>query len=346
MKNQEKNDNAHTGVLLINLGSPDSPAVKDVRKYLIEFLLDPRVIDIPYINRQLLVRGPIAFGRAPKSAREYQKLWTEPDGSPLISYGYELRDLLQHRLGHDYKVEIAMRYQSPSIADGIEELKKARLKKWIIIPLFPQQASATVGSVLEKVMHEIHKDWIFPEISMVNQFYDRPDFIDAWEAVAAGYDLNSYEKIIFSYHGLPQRQLFKANPGHYCKANIECCQQLTTENQDCYSAQCFHNTRLLQEKLGLPDDKCITSFQSRLGKSEWIKPYTEEIVKELAHEGYKKVLIMSPAFIADCLETIVELGMEYKELFIEHGGETFDMMESLNEHPAWVETLYNMVKER
>lgn len=345
MEHMENVGNAHTGVLLINLGSPDSPKVSDVRKYLIEFLLDPRVIDIPYINRQLLVRGPIAISRAPRSAAEYEKLWT-PEGSPLITYGEKLRDLLQKKLGDPYKVVLAMRYQSPSIASGIMELKKSGVKKWIIIPLFPQQASATVGSVLEKVMDEIKKDWIFPEISLVNQFYDREDFIEAWARVAAGYDLDSYEKIIFSYHGLPQRQLFKADPGHYCKANIECCQKIHSENKYCYSAQCFHNTRLLQEKLNLPDDKCITTFQSRLGRSEWIKPYTENVVKELAQEGYKKVLIMSPAFIADCLETIVELGMEYNELFIEHGGETFDMMESLNLHPAWVNVLYNMVKER
>lgn len=342
LKNQ---NHARTGVLLVNLGSPDSPEVRDVRRYLIEFLLDPRVIDIPYINRQLLVRGPIAIGRSPKSAHEYQKLWT-PDGSPLITYGYELRDLLQERLGMDYEVVLAMRYQSPSIPQGIEELKKSSLSKWIIIPLFPQQASATVGSVVEKVMDEIHKDWIFPEISLVNQFYDRPDFIDAWAAVASTYELESYDKFIFSYHGLPQRQLFKADPGHYCEGNIDCCKNINAQNRFCYSAQCFHNTRLLQEKLGLPVEKCITTFQSRLGRSEWAKPYTEEVVKQLAMDGYKKVLILSPAFIADCLETIVELGMQYKELFIEHGGETFDMMESLNNHPAWVEVLYNMVQER
>lgn len=346
MKQSEKNKNAHTGVLLVNLGSPDSPKVKDVRKYLIEFLLDPRVIDIPYINRQLLVRGPIAISRAPKSANEYQKLWSGSGGSPLIQYGHKLRDLLQDRLGKDYKVVLSMRYQSPSIAAGIEKLKEARLKKWIIIPLFPQQASASVGSVLEKVMEEIRKDWIFPEIRMINHFYDRPDFINAWAEVASGYKLTSYDKIIFSYHGLPQRQLLKADPGHHCKANIECCQHITTENQDCYSAQCFHNTRLLREKLQLPEEQCITSFQSRLGKSEWARPYTDDIIKDLARGGHKKVLIMSPAFIADCLETIVELGMEYKDLFIEHGGTEFDMMESLNVQPAWVETLYNMVTER
>lgn len=338
-------ETADTGVLLVNLGSPDSPKVSDVRKYLIEFLLDPRVIDIPYINRQLLVRGPIALSRSPKSAEEYQKLWTA-EGSPLIYYGEKLRDLLQERLGENFKVVLAMRYQSPSIAQGIAELKSARLKRWIIIPLFPQQASATVGSIIEKVMNEIHNDWIFPEISIVNQFYDRPDFIDAWAQVASGYPLDQYEKIIFSYHGLPQRQLFKADPGHYCKANQECCLTMHSENRFCYSAQCFHNTRLLMEKLELTDEKCITSFQSRLGQSEWARPYTEEVVRDLARKGYKKVLIMSPAFVADCLETIVELGMQYKELFLEEGGETFDMMESLNDHAAWVEVLCNMVQER
>lgn len=345
MERTQTSTEAHTGVLLVNLGSPDSPAVSDVRKYLIEFLLDPRVIDIPYLNRQLLVRGPIALGRSPKSAKEYEKLWTE-DGSPLIIYGHEVRRLLQEKLGSEYKVVLAMRYQSPSISSGIRELKKSPLKKWIIIPLFPQQASATSGSVLEQVMEEVRKDWIFPEINMINQFYDRPDFINAWAQVAKGYDLHSYEKVIFSYHGLPQRQLFKADPGHYCKANFECCQNLHDQNRFCYSAQCFHNTRLLMEKWQLPEDKCITSFQSRLGRSEWVKPYTEDVVRQLARDGYKRVLITSPAFIADCLETIVELGMEYKELFLENGGETFDMMESLNVHPAWIDVLNNMVRER
>ena len=345
MEQNKNHKSDRTGVLLVNLGSPDSPGVPDVRKYLIEFLLDPRVIDIPYINRQLLVRGPIAIGRSPKSAAEYQKLWTS-EGSPLIYYGHALRNLLQQRLGDAYEVVLAMRYQSPSIAQGIRELKKSGVTKWIIIPLFPQQASATVGSVLEKVMEEIRKNWIFPEISMVNQFYNRPDFIKAWASVAAGYDLDSYDKILFSYHGLPQRQLFKADPGHFCKANTECCQSINSQNRYCYSAQCFHNTRLLQQKLQLPEDKCITTFQSRLGRSEWVKPYTEEIVQQLARDGYKRILIMSPAFVADCLETIVELGMQYKELFLENGGETFDMMESLNVHPDWVEVLYNMVRER
>lgn len=345
MEQYQANENAHTGVLLINLGSPDSPAVPDVRKYLIEFLLDPRVIDIPYINRQLLVRGPIAISRSPKSAKEYEKLWSMSGGSPLIINGKKLRDLLQEKLGSLYKVVLAMRYQSPSIAEGIEELKSSQLKKWIIIPLFPQQASATVGSILEKVMAEINKDWIFPEISFVNQFYSRPDFIEAWAQVAQKYDLQSYEKIIFSYHGLPQRQLLKADPGHHCKANLECCQNIDQNNQFCYSAQCFHNTRLLQERLNLPKEKCVTSFQSRLGQSEWAKPYTEDVVGELAKDGYKKVLIMSPAFVSDCLETLVELGMEYKNHFIELGGDTFDLMESLNVHPAWVDSLSNIVQE-
>src|SRR5690625_13847 len=334
----------HTGVLLINLGSPDSPAVPDVRKYLIAFLLDPRVMDIPAWNRQLLVRGPIAIGRSPRTSEEYQLLWT-PEGSPLILYGYEVRDLLQQRLGNQYLVSLAMRYQSPSIASALDHFREQGLKKWIIIPLFPQQASATVGSVLEKVMDEIKKDWVFPQITMINQFYDRSDFIDAWKEVGEKYDFDQYEKVMFSYHGLPQRQLFKADRNHHCAGDTLCCQTIHSKNEYCYSAQCFHNTRLLQEAWGLPDEKCITTFQSRLGRSEWVKPYTEDVVRELAEEGYKNVLITSPAFVADCLETTVELGMEYKELFLEHGGKRFDMMESLNTSPAWIETLFNMVTE-
>lgn len=333
-----------TGVLLINLGSPDSPAVPDVRKYLVEFLLDPRVMDIPTVNRQLLVRGPIAIGRSPKTAEEYKLVWT-PEGSPLILYGYDVQALLQERLGDEYLVELAMRYQSPSIASAVERFRAAGLRKWIIIPLFPQQASATVGSVIEKVMDEIKKDWIFPEIRMINQFYDRPDFIDAWREVGRKYDFDQYDKVMFSYHGLPQRQLFKADRNHYCRADISCCQEMGTCNAYCYSAQCFHNTRLLRDAWGLPEEKCITTFQSRLGRSEWIKPYTEDVVRSLAEEGVKRVLITSPAFVADCLETTVELGMEYRDLFLEQGGERFDMMESLNTSPAWIDSLYNMVTE-
>ncbi|GAA5220974.1 ferrochelatase [Membranihabitans marinus] len=333
-----------TGVLLVNLGTPDSARVGDVRKYLKEFLLDGRVIDIPPLNRQLLVRGIIAPFRSPKSAKEYEKLWTSA-GSPIKIYGFELRDKLQNVLGEDFHVVLGMRYQSPSIESAINELYAKDIGKLIVIPLFPQYASATVGSVIEEVMDQLKSRQTFPALSMVNQFYDRGDFIEAWAAIGSKYDADSYDKILFSYHGIPQRQLFKADSHQYCKADGQCCQQISERNQFCYSAQCFHNTRLLIERMKLDPKKCITTFQSRLGKSEWTQPYTEATIHQLAEEGCKRILIFSPAFVADCLETTVELGMEYKEMFLESGGEVFDMVESLNTSDQWVSTLAHMVHE-
>ncbi|WP_236977938.1 ferrochelatase [Membranihabitans maritimus] len=335
---------AKTGVALVNLGTPDSTRVSDVRKYLTQFLLDARVIDIPEWNRQLLVRGSIAPFRAPKSAAEYKKLWTE-EGSPIKIFGYGLRDKLQKRLGEEYVVSLGMRYQSPSVEESLDMLFKENVSRVIVIPLFPQYASATVGSVIEEVMKVVRSNLTFPQLNFVNKFYDRKDFIDAWTSIGNKYDLEKYDKIIFSYHGIPQRQLFKADTNNICKANGHCCQEISGKNQFCYSAQCFHNTRLLINSMGLDSEKCITTFQSRLGRSEWTQPYTEATVERLAVEGYKKVLIFSPAFVADCLETTVELGMEYRDLFLENGGEVFDMVESLNVAEPWVDVLENMVRE-
>lgn len=332
------------GVLLINLGTPDSVAVKDVRKYLKQFLLDARVIDLPRWNRELLVRGIIVPFRGPKSAHEYQRLWT-PEGSPIKVFGYQLKDKLQEVLGHSYHVALGMRYQQPSIESAINELYQAKVKKIIVLPLFPQYASATVGSVIEEVMTQMKSRQNFPQLAVINQFYDRADFIEAWAQIGEKYQPENYERIVFSYHGIPQRQLFKADDFQHCQANGQCCQVLTPKNQFCYSAQCFHTTKLLIDKMKLNPDQCITTFQSRLGKAEWTQPYTESTIRQLALDGVKSLLIFSPAFVADCLETTVELGMEYKDLFLEHGGEKYEMVESLNVSSGWINTLNNLVRE-
>ncbi|AFL84020.1 ferrochelatase [Belliella baltica DSM 15883] len=335
---------AKIGVLLVNLGTPDSTATGDVRKYLREFLMDGRVIDFPFIPRWMLVNLIIAPFRAPKSAKEYRKLWTDR-GSPLLFHTEDLRDKLIPKLdSNKYIVEIAMRYQTPSIENGLKKLNQANVKKIIVIPLFPQYASATNGSVADRVM-EIARTWqIIPNITFVNNFVEHPLFLQAWEEL--GREMmakDEYEMYLFSYHGLPERQIRKGSVDGYCQLSDKCCGNYTKKNQFCYRGQCFHTTRLLAAKLGLPEEKVLTCFQSRLGKDPWIKPYTEDIIKELAEKGIKKVLVFSPAFVADCLETTVEVGEEYKEEFEELGGEKWDLVPSLNSSDTWVECVKDLV---
>ena len=337
---------AKTGVLLVNLGTPDSTATGDVRKYLREFLMDGRVIDFPFIPRWMLVNLIIAPFRAPKSAHEYTKLWTER-GSPLLFHTVDLKEKLVQKLDPNlYQVEMAMRYQSPSIAEGLEKLNKANVKKIIVISLFPQYASATNGSVVDKVM-EIARTWqIIPNITFVNNFVEHPLFLEAWAELGREMlEKESYDAYLFSYHGLPERQIRKGSVDGYCQLSDKCCAQYTKKNQFCYRSQCFLTTRLIVEKLGLPTDKVVTCFQSRLGKDPWIQPYTEDRIKELATKGAKKVLVFSPAFVADCLETTVEVGQEYKEQFEELGGERWDLVPSLNSRDTWVDCVKDLVEQ-
>ncbi len=333
-----------TGILLVNLGTPDSTSTGDVRKYLREFLMDGRVIDIPLISRWMLVNLIIAPFRAPKSAREYRKLWTDR-GSPLLFHTGDLRDKLADRLDSEkFVVSMAMRYQSPSIQEGLEALMKAKVKKIIVLPLFPQYASATNGSVMDKVMEIISSWQIIPEISFINKFIEHPLFLQAWTELGLGMmKEKQYDAYLFSYHGLPERQIKKGSVEEYCQLG-GCCDNYSPNNQFCYRAQCYHTTRLLTAELGLPEEKVRTCFQSRLGKDPWIKPYTEDMIKELAAEGIKSVLVFSPAFVADCLETTVEVGQEYKEQFEELGGEHWDLVPSLNSNDTWVDCVKDLVE--
>ncbi len=338
-----KTNKAKTGILLVNLGTPDSTATGDVRKYLREFLMDGRVIDFPFIPRWMLVNLIIAPFRAPKSAKEYRKLWTER-GSPLMFHTADLKEKLVPKLDPEkYQVEFAMRYQSPSIEDGLKALNKANVKEIIVLPLFPQYASATNGSVIEKVM-EVARTWqIIPAIRFINNFVEHPLFLQAWtELGQAMMEKEEYDRYLFSYHGLPERQIRKGSVDGYCKLG-DCCATYTKKNQFCYRAQCFLTTRLIAEKLQLPKEKVVTCFQSRLGNDPWIKPYTEDLINEMTEKGVKKVLVFSPAFVADCLETTIEVGEEYKEKFIEQGGEAWDLVPSLNSGNTWVECVKHLV---
>jgi len=329
-----------TGVLIVNLGTPDSPAVSDVRKYLREFLMDKRVMDIPFLNRWLLVNLIIAPFRAPKSAVEYNKLWVER-GSPLKFYGEDVRDSLQTALGDNYKVALGMRYQSPNIQSALDELRQDSVDQIIVIPLFPQYASASTGSVVDKVM-EVTKEWqVIPTIKFINNFAEEEQFINAWAQITGKYLEEEYDHFVFSYHGLPERQILKASVNDNCQLG-ECCNSYNSKNQYCYRAQCFLTTKLLIKKLGIPEGKYVTSFQSRLGKNPWIKPYTDHVLKELAGKGIKKVLAFSPAFVADCLETTVEVGETFKDEFISAGGEKWVLVESLNDNSKWIDCLKNM----
>lgn len=334
---------AKTGVLLINLGTPDSTSVTDVRKYLHEFLMDGRVIDIPYWKRWLLINLIIAPTRAPQSAKGYHELWTK-EGSPLKVYGQRLTTLLQKALGEDYQVELAMRYQSPSIASALTRFKDKGLAQIIVVPLYPQYASASTGSTIEKFMEEIKTWQAVPTVKIISQFFEEPLFIKAFAALGRRHMAShSYDHVLFSYHGLPERQIFSASCGGYCRLG-DCCRVYHSKNQYCYRAQCFETTRLLAKELALKEDEYTVCFQSRLGKEPWIKPYTDEIIKGLPARGIKNVMVFSPAFVADCLETTVEIGMEYKKLFAECGGGRWDLVESLNDSGPWVECLKELVQ--
>lgn len=333
------------GVLLVNLGTPDAPDTASVRRYLREFLMDGRVIDIPYPFRFMLVNGIIAPFRAPKSAKIYQKLWEER-GSPLKFYGEDVRDELQKSLGNEYVVKLAMRYQNPNLASVLKEMEKMQLDKLIIIPLFPQYASATTGSVYERVM-ELMSSWqVMPNISLVSYFYQKPGFASYFAEKAKKYQAeHEFDYYLFSYHGIPERHIRNGDITKNTCAFGSCCEQITEKNHGCYRAQCFETTRLIAKEMGLKEGTFGTAFQSRLGRDPWLQPYTDETIKSLVKEGKKKILAFSPAFVADCLETTIEVGEEYKELFEEAGGEHWQLVESLNNSPEWVSFLKDLVHQ-
>lgn len=337
-----KNKTGKIGVLLVNLGTPDTPSTPDVRKYLREFLLDKRVIDINPVGRYALVNGVIAPFRAPKSAKVYKEVWTDR-GSPLLFHGVDLKAKLQATLGDDYYVVLGMRYQSPSIESALEELRDKSVSRIIVVPLFPQYASATTGSVQEKIM-DIVKDWfVIPSINFISSYCDDPGFINAFAELGRKYMAeDTYDHIMFSYHGVPERQILKSSDKGYCKLG-SCCNTYNKRNRYCYRASCFETSRLLAAALGLREDQYTVAFQSRLGKDPWLQPYTDDVLKTYPAKGIKKVLAFSPAFVADCLETTIEVGEEFKEMFEHAGGEKWVLVESLNSNDTWVAALKDMV---
>ncbi len=331
------------GVLLVNLGTPDNPKRPAVYRYLKQFLLDPRVIDYPWLPRNLLVRGLIIPFRAGKSAKLYQQLWTQ-EGSPLKVYGERVAVGVQQELGEEYEVVLAMRYQNPSIENGIRTLLDRGVREIVVFPMFPQYASASTGSVHDEVMRLLRKEQTIPNVRFINSFYDYEPLIDLFISNAQQFDLESYDHIIFSYHGLPQRHLIKGDRNNHCLQSGDCCQTIGVHNQFCYSAQCHATTAAIVAKLQLTPDQYTTTFQSRLN-DKWVKPFTDDVIEEMAAKGAKRLLIFSPAFVADCLETVIELGVEYQEDFEKFGGDKVDYVPSLNDDPRWIKAVADLVKK-
>ncbi len=328
-------------VLLLNVGTPDSPEVGSVRKFLSEFLNDPYVINLPRLFRKILVNLIIIPFRAPKSTKLYQRLW-ENEGSPLLYNAEKLQKKLVVKMGNEYSVFVAMRYGNPSIRKVLKEIAVGNFEELIVIPLFPQYAMSTTETAIQAVYKEVKKFNVFPKIRIIEQFYNHVEFINAWAARAQEYDLSNFDHILFSYHGLPLSHIKKAHPkidSLKCSCDIE----MPEHGKLCYKASCYETTRLLVEKLSLQKDKYSVSFQSRLTKN-WLSPFTDETIKNMAGKGMKNILIIAPSFVADCLETKVEIGLEYAELFLKEGGKKLELVESLNDSDAWVAALDSIIR--
>jgi ferrochelatase len=332
------------GVLLINLGTPDAPRTPEVRRYLQEFLSDPRVIDIPWLPRMLLLHLVILPWRPARSAEAYRKIWTAA-GSPLLVHGEALVQAVARSLGPGIPVELAMRYGRPSIRLGLCRLAERRVDRVVVFPLYPQNAASSTGSTLEKVYREAGRYWDPPLLLPVPPFFGDPRYARAVAEVARPVLRGAAaDHILMSYHGLPERQIQRSGPG-YCLTREECCDSLGTANRGCYRAQCHDTTRRLVRELGLDPAQVTTTFQSRLGRTPWIRPYTDVVLAGLPARGVKRVVVFSPSFVADCLETLEEIALRGHETFLRAGGEALTLVPSLNTTPAWVDLVTERIRE-
>ena len=333
------------GVLLVNLGTPDAPQTPEVRRYLREFLSDPRVLDINPIGRAALLNLIILPLRPRKSAEAYREVWTE-EGSPLLVHGRTLERGVGERLAHA-EVVLAMRYGKPSIRSGLEELARRGCDEVVVMPLFPQYASSSTGSAVAKVYEEAGQLWNTPFVRVVPPFYDHPRYVEAVAAVARPIlEEQRPDHVLFSYHGVPERHCTKSDPtGQHCLARPGCCDSIVDANRQCYSAHCHATTRAVVAALGLEPGTWSLAYQSRLGRTPWLRPYTDEVVTELGKKGVRSLAVLCPSFVADCLETIEEIGMRAEEDFREAGGETLTLVPSLNGESVWLDAAAALVAE-
>ena len=306
--------------------------------------MDGRVIDVPYFLRFILVTLIICPIRSFSSGKIYKKLWNLSDGvSPLLKNTEELTNKLNQKQ-NKYTVFYAMRYQKPSIQEALDKIKLSNPSELVILPLFPHYASATSGSVFEEVTKRLSKEWVIPSFKFISQYYDHPSFIDAWVDAAKDFNFAEYDKVIFSYHGLPNSQVDKVYQDNQCDGK-NCEHEINKENHYCYKATVYETSKLIAEKLSLHRDKYEVTFQSRL-TNNWLEPFSDNVLKAMPAQGIKKVLVFSPAFTADCLETIIEIGDEYQELFIEAGGDRLDYVPSLNFSDAWVQAIIDITNSK
>ncbi len=334
------------GVLLLQLGTPDSTEVGDVRRYLREFLSDPRVLDLPAPARFLLLNAVILPFRPRRSAEAYEKVWTDK-GSPLTLNTAALAQRVAAILGEGYRVAYGMRYRNPSIASAVEQLLSEGCRRLMLLPQFPQYASASTGSALEKALQVIGSRVRVPEIRCAGSFYDHPGFLEAVAGIA-GPLLDGFgpDHVVFSYHGLPEKQVQRSDPtGEWCLRTPGCCDSMAMANTFCYRAQCFATSRGLIDVLGLDEGATSTTFQSRLAGQKWIEPYTDHRLPQLYLEGVRRLAVLTPSFTADCLETIEEIGIRGRRQWADLGGEDFLLVPCVNADHRWVEAVASMVRE-
>ena len=340
----------HTGVVLLNVGTPDEPNTAAVRRYLREFLGDERVIDMPTPLRWLLVNAIIAPFRSPKSAKAYQKIWSA-EGSPLRTHGVQLASRIEANLGPGYAVRLGMRYGNPSLKEAMKAFQDMDVERIVAFPLYPQYASSSTGTSLAAVYEHAASHWNVMPITAVPAFYDDDGFIDAFIDVGQPVvDEESPEYVLFSFHGLPERHVQKSDltKGH-CLKQDDCCATITAANRHCYRAQCHATATKLAARLGLEDGQWSMSFQSRLGSNSvtnpWLKPYTDHTIEQLAKDGVKRLVVFCPAFVADCLETLEEIGIGLKEDFEEAGGEKLTLVPSLNSNASWADAATALIRK-
>lgn len=331
------------GVLLVNLGSPDSPTPKDLKPYLDEFLMDERVIDAPRWLRNIIVRGIILRTRPKKSAKAYQKIWWE-EGSPLIVYSERFKEKVEAKTS--LPIALGMRYGSMKIENAIRSLAEQGVEEILLVPLYPHYAMSSYETVVVKTM-EVQKE-NFPQIKLTTMpaFYKNPDYIKVLgQSISDGLSEFDYDHVLFSYHGIPERHIRKSDPTRYhCKIDDNCCKVNSVAHHTCYRHQCYDTTELVKKEIGLPEEKVSSSFQSRLAGDPWLKPYTDYEFERLAKEGKKNLAVITPAFVSDCLETLEEIAMEGKEQFIEAGGENYIHIPCLNDGEAWVSLMAEWIE--
>lgn len=340
-------DASPLGVLLVQLGTPRSPSVRDVRRYLRQFLSDARVMDLPAPARFLLLNAVILPFRPRRSAHAYRQIWTEA-GSPLTLHTRSLARAVQNRLGDGYRVTVGMRYQEPSLGSALDELTEAGCRRLVVLPLFPQYSSAATGSALEAAIAEAGRRWNVPDVTTVGEFYDDEGFLHALVAASRPH-LEEFQPdhVVFSYHGLPESQIRKSDPtGGWCLASADCCAEVKGANRFCYRAQAFATTRLAAARLGLEQGSYTTTFQSRLAGQKWIEPYTDVVLPELYESGARRLAVLTPSFTADCLETLEEIGIRGRDQWDELGGGEFLLIPCLNSQPEWVDAVTEMVRRQ